>query len=392
MPATEDHGLSRSLIFLMACAVAATAANLYYNQPLLPMIGRDLGVDAGALGWIPSLNQIGYALAILLISPLGDVIDRRRVIDVLSLVLVSGSLLAVFSGNILVLGAASLVIGLSANITQQILPFAATLASAGQKARVISVIMTGLTVGILLSRTVSGFVAEHLGWRAVFVMSALLAAVFGLVLHRVLPSRKPGLTMTYGALLASMWSLFRTHRVLRRSAGAGMMWFAAFNALWATLALHVSEAPFSYNTQQAGMFGIVALAGVGGARLSGLWVDRFGSRHTITASITLILAGFIMCALYGEALWALVVGILLIDFGVFAAQVANQVRVFSIDPKAQSRVNGVYMLGYYLGASVGSMSGVKAFTLAGWTGVCLLACGFLILSLVANNGRWNHCQ
>lgn len=385
MEAQEAPGLSKRLIFLMACAVAASAANLYYNQPLLPVIARDLELDKATIGWIPGMNQVGYALAILLISPLGDVLPRRRLIDLLSVFLILGSLLAVVSGNVVMLGLASLMIGLSANITQQLLPFAATLVSAEQKARVIGTLMTGLTLGILLSRTLSGFVGEHLGWRAVYGMSAILALLFGLALHRALPWREPVLRMRYGALLASMWTLFRTHPLLRKSAFTGMFWFAAFNALWATLALHVAQEPLGYNTQQAGMFGVVAVAGVAGAKLSGIWVSRFGARDTISAAVVLILAGFVVSGLYGDQLWALVVGVLLIDFGVFSAQVANQVRVFSIDPQAQSRVNGVYMLGYYLGASLGSMSGIKAFSLAGWPGVCVLSGTYLVASLVANN-------
>lgn len=385
MDTPEAPGLSKRLIFLMACAVAASAANLYYNQPLLPVIGQELGLDADTIGWIPGLNQVGYALAILLISPLGDVVARRRLIDLLSLFLVLGSLLAVVSQGVVMLGLASLVIGLSANITQQLLPFAATLVSAEQKPRVIATLMTGLTLGILLSRTLSGFVGEHFGWRAVFVMSALLALLFGLALHRALPWREPALRMGYGALLGSLWTLFRSHAVLRQSTFTGLFWFAAFNALWATLALHVSQAPLNYNTQQAGMFGVVAAAGVVGAKLSGIWVGKFGARHTISAAVVLILVGFGVSGFYGDQLWALVVGILLIDFGVFSAQVANQVRVFSIDPAAQSRVNGVYMLGYYLGASLGSLSGVQVFALAGWPGVCILAGGFLLASLAVNN-------
>ncbi|PCM46422.1 hypothetical protein CPA50_08620 [Marinobacter sp. ANT_B65] len=252
----------------MACAVAASAANLYYNQPLLPVIARDLELDKATIGWIPGMNQVGYALAILLISPLGDVIARRRLIDLLSVFLVLGSLLAVVSGNVVVLGLASLVIGLSANITQQLLPFAATLVSAEQKAKVIGTLMTGLTLGILLSRTLSGFVGEHFGWRAVYGMSAILALLFGLALHRALPWREPALRMGYGALLASMWTLFRSHGLLRKSAFTGMFWFAAFNALWATLALHVTQEPLGYNTQQAGMFGVVAVAGVAGTMVN----------------------------------------------------------------------------------------------------------------------------
>ncbi len=385
MKTDHERKLSNKLIFLMACAVAATAANLYYNQPILPLIGQDFGLDVSQLGAIPSLNQLGYAAAILFISPLGDVIARRRLIDLLSLCLVLGSLLAAFSSNMILLGLACLVIGVSANITQQILPLVASLVSSEQKARSIATIMTGLTTGILLSRVVSGFVGEHYGWRAVFIMSAVLAALFGWALHVALPNKKPTLKLSYGALLLSLWTLFKAHPILRKSMFSGLFWFASFNALWATLAIHVSDEPFNYNTQQAGLFGIVALAGIIGAKLSAVWVNKIGAQRTISSAVLLILLGFTISAIWGNELWALIIGIVLIDLGVFSAQVANQVRVFSINPTAQSRINGVYMLGYYLGGSIGSMSGVKVYALFGWLGVCWLSGALLIASLIINH-------
>lgn len=382
--------LRPSIIFLLSCAVAATAANLYYTQPLLPLMGKELGVEAGQLGMIPALSQLGYAAAILLISPLGDVLPRRRLINILSVTLVGGALLAYVAPNSVFLGLACLIIGISANITQQILPLAATLSSPQSRGRVIASIMTGLTTGILLSRTISGAVAEHFGWRMVFLMSATIATVFGLMLHRILPDRPSPLqhsaeAVSYKALLLSLWTLLRSHPALRQSMLTGMCWFAAFNALWAALALHVTSAPFYFSVQQAGLFGVVALAGIAGAKLSGRWVTKLGVGNTISLGIGLILIGFGISAAAGESLSLLIISIVLIDFGVFMAQVANQVRVFSIDSNAQSRVNSVYMLGYYLGGAVGSLSSVAVYDIAGWQGVCILAAAFLCSSLIANH-------
>lgn len=383
----SSDGLTKGLLFLMAMAVAATAANLYYNQPILPSIGQELGLSDRQLGFIPAASQLGYAAAILLISPLGDVLVRKKIIAVLSVFLVTSSLIAFSADHLSLLVVACFGIGLSANITQQLIPFAASMSTAQDKGRVIGTLMTGLTVGILLSRTLSGWVGEQWGWRAVFLMSAAIAALFGALLYRRLPRNTPPAVMPYGQLIASMYTLVRQHSVLRQSALTGALWFAAFNALWATLALHVSQPPFGYDAQQAGLFGLVAMAGVIGAKVSGRLVPKFGAQVMINMALLLIASGFAVTYFFAEQLAGLVVGIILIDLGVFSAQVSNQVRVFSIDPKAQSRINGVYMLGYYLGGAIGSYCGVHLFDQFGWSGVSGLSIGLLAISVLVNNQK-----
>ncbi|MGB5446566.1 MAG: MFS transporter [Psychromonas sp.] len=379
--------ISKKLLFLMASAISATVANLYYNQPILPLMGADLGISGDDLGMIPAASQLGYAAALLLISPLGDNMPRKRLIAVLSFFLIGASLLAFSADSLLILITACFVIGLSANITQQLIPFAASLCTVEQKGRVIGTLMTGLTVGILLSRTLSGFVGEHFGWRAVFAMSAILAVLFAVLLQLFLPTNKPANSMPYHKLIGSMFTLVKQHATLRQSTLTGALWFASFNALWTTLALHVNEPPYGYDAQQAGMFGIIALAGVSGAKLSGIWVNKVGSRNMITVALGLIATGFIVSGLYGDSLIGLIAGIILIDFGVFSAQVSNQVRVFSIDPAAQSRINGIYMLGYFLGGAFGSVAGVKAFADYGWAGVSVLSLILITISLLINNSK-----
>ena len=362
--------LSTGRLLLMSSAVSATAANLYYNQPILPKIGAELGLTSEQLGAVPAAGQIGYAVALLFLSPLGDTLPRRRLIAILSVMLVLSSFVAFTASSLVALVVACFAIGLSANITQQLIPFAASLSTPETKGKVIGTLMTGLTVGILLSRTLSGFIGEQFGWRAVFMMSASIAMVFGVLLYAFLPTNTPTTKIPYLKLVASMATLIKQHATLRTSALTGALWFASFNALWATLALHVSESPFNYNAQQAGMFGVIALAGVIGAKVSGSLVSKFGSRNMISMALVIITAGFIISGLFADTLAGLIVGIILIDLGVFSAQVSNQVRVFSIDPQAQSRINGIYMLGYYLGGAFGSFVGIQAFERAGWTGCC----------------------
>ncbi|MDO6568868.1 MFS transporter [Alteromonas sp. 1_MG-2023] len=389
MQSNTSPSLTTSKLMLMSSAVAATAANLYYNQPILPQIGKELGLSSQQLGAVPSAGQIGYAAALLFLSPLGDTVSRRTLIGLLSILLVASSLVAFSANSLFTLVAACFAIGLSANITQQIIPFAASLSTPENKGKVIGTIMTGLTVGILLSRTLSGFVGELFNWRAVFLMSALLAALFGVLLHLYLPANKPTSNMPYPKLVLSMLSLVKQHAALRQSAITGGLWFAAFNALWATLALHVHEAPFNYNAQQAGLFGVVALAGIVGAKVSGNLVNKVGVRNMINIALGLIFLGFAITGIVGENLWGLVVGIILIDLGVFSAQVSNQVRVFSIDVSAQSRINGVYMLGYYIGGAIGSYAGIIAFNAFSWFGVVAVSVVFVGGALYVNNTNGN---
>ncbi|PKG68275.1 MULTISPECIES: MFS transporter [Pseudoalteromonas] len=381
----QNQSLSRFILLLMTTAIAATAANLYYNQPILPLIANEFNLTDSQLGSIPALTQIGYAFALLFISPLGDSIARRRLITILSSLLVVACSAAMLAPNLPLLLISVFLIGVSANITQQLIPFAASLVSSEQKGATLGTLMMGLTIGILLSRTLSGFVGEQFGWRSVFLMSAVLAALFGILLRVFLPSNKPHTNLCYWPLIKSTLALFIKHKSLQHFTLSGAFWFASFNVLWATLAIYVSNEPFNYNAQQAGLFGVIALAGVIGAKSSGKWVSKLGSKALIMIALTLAAIGFAITGLFNGSLASLVIGIILIDFAIFSAQVANQVRVFSIDPTAQSRINGIYMLGYYIGGAVGSMVGVKAFALYQWPGVVAVSIIFILLSGIFNS-------
>lgn len=381
----QSQSLSRLILLLMTTAIGATAANLYYSQPILPLIADEFNLTHSQLGSIPALTQFGYAFALLFISPLGDSIARRRLIGILSCLLVISCGFAVVAPNLPTLLIAVFLIGVSANITQQLIPFAASLVSPKNKGATLGTLMMGLTIGILLSRALSGFVGEHFGWRSVFIMSALFAAIFGALLHTFLPTNKPQTNLRYLPLIKSTLSLLVQHKSLQVFTLSGALWFASFNALWATLAIYVSDAPFNYNSQEAGLFGVIALAGVIGAKASGQWVNTLGSKKLVLIALALGAAGFAITGLFSGSLASLIVGIILIDFAIFSAQVASQVRVFSIDPAAQSRINGIYMLGYYIGGAIGSVAGVQAFDLYQWPGVVVVSIVFILLSAAVNS-------
>ena len=379
---TEKPRLSKPLLLLMATAISATVSGLYYNQPLLPDMATTFSLNDGLVGLIPSAPQLGYAAAILFISPLGDTMARRNLIGYLSIVMTLASLGVFLAPNFAVLITASFALGLGANITQQLIPLGAALSTPETRGKTMGTLMTGLTLGILLSRIVSGSIAEYFGWRSVFLFAALLAAFFGVLLWMNLPKNKPNVSLTYPKLIVSMFALVKKHPLLRESALTGALWFAAFNALWATLAIHVTSEPFFFTVQQAGLFGLVGMSGIFGAKLAGRLVGSWGPRPIITCALVLVALSFGVLAMWGNHLAGLVIGVILLDLGVFGAQIPNQVRVFSIDPDAQSRMNAVYMLCYFIAAALGSAVGVKVMSFAGWEGVSMFGAGLAVLAIL----------
>ena len=387
---TQPSVLSTRQLFLFAFAIAATVANLYYVQPLLPEIKNSFvlsGLESSLLG---SFTQLGYAAALLFISPLGDIFPRKNVVRVLSCTLVVGSLLVGFIEYNIALLLGLFCIGVSANITQQIIPLAASLSIPSDRGRVVGTLMTGLTAGILISRAISGFIAQHYEWRAVFIYAAVIAACIGLLLNARLPLNQPAAKLAYPALLRSMLTLFKQHKLLRVASITGALWFAAFNALWVTVAIHVMDEPLSFSVQQAGLLGFIGLSGIVGAKVSGRLVTKLGASRLISIAIGLTIAGFAVLMLFGASIWGLVFGIILIDIGVFAAQVPNQVSVFSIDPAAQSRINAVYMLMYYTGASLGAAGAMYLVNHINWQAVIYFAMGLSVLALTHHRFQAKH--
>ncbi len=366
------------LVLLLAGGAAFSVATLYYCQPMLGVLAADIGSSARSVGFVPTLTQLGYALGIALLVPLGDRYDRRRIIAIKAAVLGLALLAAGAAPGIGILLAASLVIGLAATMAQDIVPAAATLAPDASRGKAVSMVMTGLLLGILLSRVVSGVVAEHFGWRAVFVAAAASIGLVGVACWRGLPRFAPTTQMGYGALLASLGGLWRRHGALRRATLSQGLLSVAFSAFWSTLAVMLHAAPFHLGSAAAGAFGLAGAAGALAAPLAGRMADRRGPEVVTRVGAVLVIVSFaamaLMPALSPSAQLALLAASALgFDLGVQATMIAHQSIVYSIEPAARSRLNAVLFTGVFIGMAVGSALGALVLADWGWGGITALA-------------------
>lgn len=376
-------GISPGLVALLAVAAGATVANLYYVQPLLPEVARSFGATPRAAGWVPVLTQLGYAVGLLLFIPLGDAVERRRL--VLSLVGATAVALAAAAAapGLAWLAGACAWVGFFTVVPHVALPLAAHLASPSERGRVIGLVMGGLLAGILLARTAAGFVGGALGWRAVYGLAALAMVALGLALARLLPHSPPEQMLRYGPLLASLVPLVRSEPVLRQASLVGAMAFGAFSVFWTTLAFFLEGPPHHAGPEGAGLFGLVGATGALAAPLVGRLADRRGPRFASGVALTVALASFAVLAGLGRHLWGLVAGVVLLDVGVQSAHVSNLARVHALDPAARSRRNTVYMVSYFAGGALGTWLGVRAWTMGGWGGVAATGAAFVAAALLA---------
>ncbi|MCU4117999.1 MFS transporter [Variovorax sp. N23] len=377
-PPAAAPALPASLVLLLATGAGLAVAALYYSQPMLGVLGADIGASARAVGFVPTLTQLGYALGILLLAPLGDRYDRRRIILMKAAVLCVALLLAGAAPSIAVLLVASLVIGLSATLAQDIVPAAATLAPEASRGKIVGTVMTGLLLGILLSRVVSGFVAEHFGWRTMFIAAALSIALIGGAAWRGLPRFRPTTQLSYGALMGSLVKLWKRHGALRRATFAQALLSIGFSAFWSTLAVMLHGEPFHLGSAAAGAFGLAGAAGALAAPIAGRIADKRGPELVTRLGASLVLASFAVMALAPwmqphAQLGLLVVGAIGFDLGIQATLIAHQTIVYSIEPAARSRLNAVLFVGMFLGMALGSALGALMLAQWGWMAVVGLA-------------------
>ncbi len=358
---------------LLAFSAGTIVANIYYAQPLLAEMASAFGVSVSGIGFVAMLSQMGTATGMFLFVPLGDNRERRSLI-VMLLVAVFVSLCAMATAqNILWLQLASFAVGATASTVHVIVPLAAQLAPEAKRGRVVGTVLSGLLIGILLARTFSGLAAGFFGWRAVYGIAAVAMLVLALLLRTRLPECPPLDRLTWVALIRSIGHLVQQHRALRESAMLGSTFFFAFSAFWTTLVFFLQTPPYHYGPAVAGLFGLAGASGALCAPFAGHVTDRRGHRFTIFSALILTLASFVLMARYGTSLAGLIAGVILMDLGVQAGHVANQTRIYSIDPAARGRLNTVYMFMYFVGGSLGSYGGAIAWAHWGWTGVCGLA-------------------
>ncbi|HWT97349.1 MAG TPA: MFS transporter [Terriglobales bacterium] len=390
-PHPHHPHLSGKLLAMMTLATCFAVANTYYNQPMLGLFIRDFGATPREVALMPFLCQIGYALGLFFLAPLGDRIERKTLILLTLLGLSIALAGAALAPSLVWLGLACLLIGILTTVVQQIVPLAVHLAEPAQRGKVVGTVTGGLLVGILLARTVSGYVSDHWHWRAMFAMASgmmlALTALMAIVLPRVAPVTRDH----YGRILTSLFGFFLRYRRLRLAGLCQGMMFACFSAFWANLALELRLPPYNLGATYAGLMGLIGAVGALAAPIAGRIADRHGPETVVTLSTVLVFASFLLFILMQGSMPALVVGVVLMDLGVQSALVSNQAGIHALDSGARSRINTVFMTTMFCCGALGSMLGGSAFEAWGWTGTCAIGLGAAVigflLSLVNHKAR-----
>lgn len=368
---------TRALIALLACGAGCAVAALYYSQPLLGVLGAEMHASSRQLGLVPTFTQLGYGLGILLLAPLGDRFDRRRIILWKACALAVALLASAFATGISFLLATSLAIGIAATMAQDIVPAAATIAPDEQRGKIVGTVMTGLLLGILLSRVVSGAVAEHFGWRTMYFIACASIVAIAIACWRGLPRFTPTTHLPYFALFGSMVKLWRKHASLRRASLSQGLLFMAFGAYWSTLAVMLHDS-FNLGSQTAGAFGLAGAAGALAAPLAGRLADRKGPELVTRLGAALAAVSFAIMMLAPwmpphAQLVLIAISAIGFDFGSQAALIAHQTIVYGAEPPARSRLNALFFTCLFIFMAAGAMLGSQALALWGWQGVVALS-------------------
>jgi predicted MFS family arabinose efflux permease len=380
--AAGSDGLSKGMTLIFASACGISVANIYYAQPLLDVMGADLGIAPSAIGLVVTLTQLGYALGLIFIVPLGDLVDRRRL--VIWQATISGLALMVVatarSEGVMLAGAA--VVGSMAVVIQVLVAFAATLAVPAKRGNAVGMVTSGVVIGILAARFVAGVLADLGGWRMVYFTSAAVTLVMAGVLWRILPKHGTAdRTESYVAILRSVPALFVAEPILLLRGFLALLIFATFSTFWTALVLPLSAPPFSFSHTVIGLFGLVGVAGALAANGAGRLADQGLGQRTTGAALTLLLACWGLIVLLPISIVALIIGLILLDLAVQAVHVTNQSIIFAHFPEARSRLVGGYMVFYSIGSGLGAIASTTIYALAGWPGVSLLGAGFSATAL-----------
>ncbi len=386
----EKH-LSALLVLLLAVATGLTVASIYYAQPLLEAIRVSLKMTVTEAGLIITASQLGYAIGLVLLVPMGDLYERRKLVVMMTLG-IAGSLAGIgFAPNAALLLLLSVVVGALSVTAQILVAFSADLAGPAERGRVVGTVMSGLLLGILLARTVAGVLAQLGGWRAVFWLAAGAMSVIAAAMFKGLPYREPRIKFSYPDLLRSIPPLFREEGVLRLRSMYGAIAFGAFSVLWTPLAFLLSKPPFNYTPGVIGLFGLAGVAGASAASVAGRLADRGLAPRTTMAAISLLIISWLPIWLGRHSAPFLILGIILLDLGVQGLHITNQSEIYRIRPEARNRLTSSYMSCFFAGGVFGSSLSSLVYEHAGWTGVSVFG---VILGLSAaavcglNRGRF----
>ncbi|HTT27831.1 MAG TPA: MFS transporter [Solirubrobacteraceae bacterium] len=381
-PAEFGAGISRPLVMLLALTCGAVVANLYYAQPLLHTIARAFSVSNGTAGLLVTVSQAGYVVGLALLVPLGDLYERRALITAMLLIAAAGLGLAAAAGGFTVFSLAVALLGVTAVVAQIVVAMTSSLAGEHERGRVVGTVMSGLLIGILSARIISGIVAELLGWRVIFVLAAaamvLLAAILRLALPRVPATER----LSYPELLRSVVRLVRGEPLLRQRMIVGATAFGCFSILWTSVAFMLAGPPYHYGNAAIGLFGLAGLAGALVAPVAGRLSDRGHGRIAMTGSIVVLLLSWGLLAFGKSSLAALIAGIVLLDLGAQAMHISNQSAVYSLHGQARSRLTTAYMVAYFSGGVALSAATSALYSSGGWDAVCALGAATAAVGLV----------
>lgn len=376
----ENSGLPAHILWTLAIVAGISVANIYYNQPLLNLIRHDLGVSEFQANLITVITQIGYALGLLFIVPLGD-LYRRKIIILANFTLLIFSLLAIaWAPNIHTVWAASLLTGIGSMIPQIFVPIASQFSRPENKGRNVGIVISGLLTGILASRVVSGYVGDVMGWREMYLIAAVLMALCAVVVLKVLPDIRPTFEGRYGGLMKSLFLLIRDYPALRIYSIRSGLVFGSFLAMWSCLAFKMAGAPFHAGSDVVGFLGLCGIAGALTASFVGGYVKRVGIRNFNYIGFALNLSAWSLLYFCGNTYAGIIAGILLIDIGMQCVQLSNQASIFELCPSASNRVNTIFMTTYFIGGSLGTFLAGSCWEMWGWAGVALASVTLTLLA------------
>jgi predicted MFS family arabinose efflux permease len=381
---SQHNKLTTLILWTMTLATGLIVANIYYNQPLLSDIAATFHISNGEAGQIAMFTQIGYATGLLLIIPLADMFKRKRLMLIDLAFVVVALLLAASAQKVWILAVSSLLVGITSVIPQVLVAMAAHLAKPEERGRKIGVVMSGLLIGILLSRTISGFVGEQFGWRAMFYIAAGLMLVMWILIALIVPEVEPDYKGSYSSLMKSLITIAKEEPKLRLAAFRGALCFACFSAFWTTLVFLLREPPFNEGSAVAGAFGLVGAFGALAASFIGRLSDKANPNQLITYTLILLLLSFVIFFAFSHSLAGLIVGVILMDMGVQATHISNQAIIFSLNPNARNRINTVYMVSYFVGGSAGTFLASKIWGTYHWQGVCTIGIALSAIVLIVH--------
>lgn len=380
---TARPSLSRAIVLLFSVACGLAVANIYYAQPLLDTIADEFGIGRAAAGIIITITQFGYGVGLLFVAPLGDVVDRRRLIIGQSLLSVIALLAVASAPTATILLTAVAAVGVLAVVTQVLVAYVAILAHPSERGRAVGTVTSGIVIGILLARTVSGTLSDAFGWRSVYYVSAVVTLLIVAALLKVLPQQAaPSTRVSMPRLIGSMLILFVEEPTLRIRAILALLIFAAATTLLTAMVLPLAAPPLSLSHAEIGLFGIAGVAGAVGASRAGRLSDEGYAQRTTGIGLACMLVSWLPSALLNESLWALVVGVVIIDFGLQSVHVASQSLIYRARPEQQSRLTAGYMIFYSVGCALGSIISTLAYARAGWNAVCVVGASISAVAMI----------